>query len=509
MLVDALDDALTVFAATAPELRPARAGQPRAHGRRGARPPGAGRRHRGLGGPLPAPPRRRPASGRPAGRRRLAGRPGRRGALSRMARPLRARAGRPPARRRGGRMGAPACCPGRSAPPPTGSSAPAHALRGLGGADTPPRRLELASALAFWGSSYQELPGPPLLIGHQQRARGPGRAALPSRGRPAPAAHQRHGGPGDRHRRRVRAGRVLAGRRRRLHRAARTSWPPGVRWPTCATRTGAGPSACSIRSPRPWPASSSCPGSRQEDHDAALGYAWQAVAALHVAYALDRHGPAPARGASSAEALVDMAIASGDEHAIKLTEAALRCLQALRGPDAAVGGGGRLRPPLSPAVATGRAARTLGKVGPSHRRRETVMEYRTLGRTGVKVSPLCLGAMMFGSFGNHGPRRLHPHHPPRRRRRDQLHRHRGHVFVRRVRGDRRQGAGPDQAAPDRAGHQGARRDGARPQRAGQLAALDHGRVRAQPAPVGHRLHRPLPDPPARRPIPTSTRRSAR
>jgi aryl-alcohol dehydrogenase-like predicted oxidoreductase len=28
------------------------------------------------------------------------------------------------------------------------------------------------------------------------------------------------------------------------------------------------------------------------------------------------------------------------------------------------------------------------------------MEYRTLGRTGLKVSPLCLGAMMFGAFGN-------------------------------------------------------------------------------------------------------------
>ncbi len=28
------------------------------------------------------------------------------------------------------------------------------------------------------------------------------------------------------------------------------------------------------------------------------------------------------------------------------------------------------------------------------------MKYRTLGRTGVKVSTLCLGAMMFGSFGN-------------------------------------------------------------------------------------------------------------
>ena len=28
------------------------------------------------------------------------------------------------------------------------------------------------------------------------------------------------------------------------------------------------------------------------------------------------------------------------------------------------------------------------------------MEYRTLARTGVTVSPLCLGAMMFGSWGN-------------------------------------------------------------------------------------------------------------
>ena len=28
------------------------------------------------------------------------------------------------------------------------------------------------------------------------------------------------------------------------------------------------------------------------------------------------------------------------------------------------------------------------------------MEYRPLGRTGVHVSQLCLGAMMFGAFGN-------------------------------------------------------------------------------------------------------------
>ena len=28
------------------------------------------------------------------------------------------------------------------------------------------------------------------------------------------------------------------------------------------------------------------------------------------------------------------------------------------------------------------------------------MNYRPLARTGVKVSPLCLGAMMFGASGN-------------------------------------------------------------------------------------------------------------
>ena len=42
-----------------------------------------------------------------------------------------------------------------------------HTLRGLGHADTPPRRLEVANGLAFWASSYRELPGPPLLIGHE------------------------------------------------------------------------------------------------------------------------------------------------------------------------------------------------------------------------------------------------------------------------------------------------------------------------------------------------------
>jgi aryl-alcohol dehydrogenase (NADP+) len=33
-------------------------------------------------------------------------------------------------------------------------------------------------------------------------------------------------------------------------------------------------------------------------------------------------------------------------------------------------------------------------------KKDTAMQYRTLGRTGIKVSPYCLGAMMFGAGGN-------------------------------------------------------------------------------------------------------------
>ena len=38
------------------------------------------------------------------------------------------------------------------------------------------------------------------------------------------------------------------------------------------------------------------------------------------------------------------------------------------------------------------------------------MEYRLLGRTGVQVSPLCLGAMNFG--GPTPEDRIHSHHQP-------------------------------------------------------------------------------------------------
>ena len=322
--MDALDDALTVFAATAPsygQLGLANHGPMAAEaldrlGRADAIENWVARYRRRLDD---APP---PAA--PLARGGLARCPGRRGALSRVARPLRAASWPTARRRRGGRMGAPPAARDRRARPPTGSSAPATPCA----ASMPPTRRPAGwSWPPAWPSGprrYQELPGPPLLIGHQGVPEA--LAALPylPEDGPRAAADQRHGGPGGRHRRGVRAGRVIARPGRWERPSCSTSWPPAGRWPTCATPMGAAPSACSIRSPRPWPASSCCPGSRRRTATPPLGYAWQAVAALHVAYALDRHGPAPARGASSAEALVDMAVASGDEHAIKLTEAALR-----------------------------------------------------------------------------------------------------------------------------------------------------------------------------------------
>ncbi len=199
----------------------------------------------------------------------------------------------------------------------------AHALRGIGGADTPPRRLELAYALAFWGSSYQELPGPPLLIGRQRVPEA--LAALPYLPEDAPRqllisdmvaqvtaiADEFEQGVSS-----------LAGGAGSTEMLDQLASGGALAYLRNADGGGAIGLLHSVTSPLacelvlPWLDAG--------DHDAALGYAWQAVAALHVAYALDRHGPAPARSASSSDALVDLAIASGDEHAIKLTEAALR-----------------------------------------------------------------------------------------------------------------------------------------------------------------------------------------
>ena len=82
------------------------------------------------------------------------------------------------------------------------------------------------------------------------------------------------------------------------------------------------------------------------------------------------------------------------------------------------------------------------------------MEYRPLGRTGISVSQLCLGAMMFGAFGNPDHDDVDHDRPPCPRRRDQLHRHRRRLLLRGVGGDRRPGAGRRPARRRRPRHQG-------------------------------------------------------
>jgi hypothetical protein len=198
-----------------------------------------------------------------------------------------------------------------------------HALRGLGDADTPPRRLEVANGLAFWASSYEELPGPPLLIGHEGVAAA--LADLPYLPEDAPAAVLISD--------RVAA---VAGIADEFEQAvASLGWTGGAVDLLDQLATGGAaaylrnaddggaigllhavtsPLACELV--LPWLAA--------EDRDAALGYVWQAAAALHVAYDIDRSTPVPAEAPPAADALVDRALASGDEHAIKLTEAALR-----------------------------------------------------------------------------------------------------------------------------------------------------------------------------------------
>ncbi|HWD56009.1 MAG TPA: questin oxidase family protein [Acidimicrobiales bacterium] len=200
----------------------------------------------------------------------------------------------------------------------------AHAVRALVAADTPARRLELAIGLAFWASSYRELPGPPLLIGHEGAAAA--LADLPYLPEDAP----RHllisdmvvqvGAIADEFEQAVASLGWTGGPVELLDQLASGGALAYLRNADDGVAIGllhavTSPLACELV--LPWLA--------VEDRDAALGYVWQAVAALHVAYGIDRtRDVAATTTPPSVDALVDRALASGDEHAIKLTEAALR-----------------------------------------------------------------------------------------------------------------------------------------------------------------------------------------
>ncbi len=130
----------------------------------------------------------------------------------------------------------------------------------------------------------------------------------------------------------------------------------------------------------------------EEDRDAALGYVWQAVAALHVAYDVDRHSPVAERGPSTPTPWSTPRVGVRRRACHQADRGRPAQLRPQRGAHAALGGRGLQRAPRG---LKRRAAASpdgcLASVG--------AMEYRTLGRTGIKVSPLCLGAMMFGAWG--------------------------------------------------------------------------------------------------------------
>jgi hypothetical protein len=198
-----------------------------------------------------------------------------------------------------------------------------HALRGLGDADTPPRRLEVANALAFWASSYQELPGPPLLIGHEEVA--DALADLPYLPEDAPhaalitdrVAHV--AAIADEFEQAVASLGWAGGRVELLDELA-----SGGSLAYLRNADGGGAIGLLHSVTAPLAAELLLPWLDQGDRDAALGYVWQAAAALHVAYDVERVTAVAPAGAPSTDTLVELALASGDEHAIKLTEAALR-----------------------------------------------------------------------------------------------------------------------------------------------------------------------------------------
>jgi hypothetical protein len=219
---------------------------------------------------------------------------------------------------------APRLAPGTVAAAMHGVIRTAHALRALKAADTEPRRVEVAQGLAYWASQYQELPGPPLLLGSQGVP--DALAVLPYLPEETPhedlistqVAHMADisdefeqavaslgfEGTG------LELLDALAGGGARAYLRNADS---GV--PIALLHAITGPLA--LEMVLPWLA--------VEDRDAALAYAWQAAAAIHVAYATDRLAPDIAESEPpTPDDLVERAVASGDEHALKLTEAALR-----------------------------------------------------------------------------------------------------------------------------------------------------------------------------------------
>lgn len=199
-----------------------------------------------------------------------------------------------------------------------------HAARGLASAGTPSRRRELAEGLAYWAATYHPLPEMrtgahagrrpsqalaevPVVPERDQVGHGmiTDRLSPVARFAPFAAAADLVDATGD-------ASAFLSDLTETFAGVFLASVPPGSLITFIHGVTG--PSAVRLLLPHLDPPARA----------AALRYAWQGAAALYSGFSGKAPAGRPGDGTPERSGLVDRAIATGDEHAIKFTEACLR-----------------------------------------------------------------------------------------------------------------------------------------------------------------------------------------
>jgi hypothetical protein len=209
----------------------------------------------------------------------------------------------------------PRLAPGLMAAATHGWLRTAHAVRSLRSRQSPERLAELARALAYWAGRYQEVPGP--VTPHGALTVAAGVAALPSR-RPAvdglifEAVRVTLDGDDEFatavdavDARKVDVDGLLAAAASEV--LARGATDPVVYVHTL-TPTAAIRPVADLLDPT--------------DRERVLGSTWRTIAALVSTYRLPPADPVIEPADVDADDVVDRAVASGDEHAIKVAEAA-------------------------------------------------------------------------------------------------------------------------------------------------------------------------------------------
>jgi len=213
----------------------------------------------------------------------------------------------------------PPLAPGLSAAACHGLIRTGHAVRGLVERDEPLRRRELAQGLAYWAARHQALPDRPGAVGTLRASQALGRVPI------LPDERRGHGlisealahlaglpafadvaGLVD-----VHADGFLSDLTETFAGVYLAHARPGSRITFIHAVTG--PSALRLLLPHLSPDTGAL----------LLRYGWQVAAAMYAGYASTPR-PAPAVAPWPREELIDRAVATGDEHAFKFTEACLR-----------------------------------------------------------------------------------------------------------------------------------------------------------------------------------------